>query len=269
MTVPAFRFAPSPNGELHLGHAYSALLNERLAREAGGRFLVRIEDIDTVRCTSLLAAQALEDLEWLGLSWETPVRYQSQHLATYAAQQDRLKDLGLLYPCFCTRKQIAERSAGLDLDPEGQPVYDGWCRVLTARVAQGRMAQGAAPAMRINMAATYPQLPGSLVPGLRRWGDVVLVRKDIGTSYHIAVVTDDTLQNITHVVRGQDLEAAAAIHILLQLLFGMPRPEYIHHNLISGETGEKLSKSKGSKSLRSLRAEGVTARAIRRALGFS
>ena len=276
MSVPVFRFAPSPNGELHLGHAYSALLNARMAREAGGRFLVRIEDIDTVRCTAELAAQALADLAWLGLAWEEPVRVQSRHLNDYAAAQKRLADMGLLYPCFCTRKDIAAQSVEGRRDPEGQPLYPGTCRGLTAPEIEDHAARGTPYALRLDMRLALSRL--TAVPSFVEqgetvaadpapWGDVVLVRKDIGTSYHIAVVSDDALQGISHVVRGRDLHAATSIHRLLQELLGLPVPTYHHHELIGDETGRKLSKSAGDMPLRDLREQGVSAPDIRCALG--
>jgi len=278
MSLPAFRFAPSPNGELHLGHAYSALLNARMAMEHGGRFLIRIEDIDTVRCTAELAAGALADLAWLGLAWEEPVRVQSRHMNDYAATQKRLADMGLLYPCFCSRKDIAARSVEGRRDPEGQPLYPGTCRGVTASEIEDRIARGIPYALRLDMRLALSRL--AVVPSFVEqgktvtadpapWGDVVLARKDIGTSYHIAVVTDDALQGISHVVRGRDLHAATTIHRLLQELLGLPAPTYHHHELIGDETGRKLSKSAGDISLRTLREQGVSAADIRRALGFA
>ncbi|MGH6854870.1 MAG: tRNA glutamyl-Q(34) synthetase GluQRS [Aestuariivirga sp.] len=265
MNVSAFRFAPSPNGELHLGHAYSALLNQRMARQAGRRFLIRVEDIDTIRCTAELTRRALDDLAWLGLTWEQPVRIQSAHFADYRAQQMRLASRGLLYPCFCSRNKIAAKASGARRDPEGQPLYHGTCRALTLREIEMRIASGEPHAMRLDMetAVARTRISEALV-----WSDVILVRKDIGTSYHVAVVTDDHLQGITHVVRGRDLEAATPIHLLLQRLLGFISPNYHHHELIGDDSGAKLSKSEGAKSLRALREEGVMARDIRRALGF-
>jgi glutamyl-Q tRNA(Asp) synthetase len=261
MSVPVFRFAPSPNGALHLGHAYSALLNARMARDAGGRFLVRIEDIDTIRCTPALVRQALEDLAWLGLAWEEPVRIQSRHSADYHAMQRRLADMGLLYPCFCSRKNIEAHATGV-ADPEGQPLYPQTCRRLSAADIAERLARGEPHALRLDMAVATSD------PAALAWGDVVLARKDIGTSYHIAVVTDDALQGVTHVVRGRDLEPATAIHTLLQKLLGLPTPHYHHHALITDRAGAKLSKSRGSRALRALRDEGATPEAVRRSLGF-
>lgn len=276
MSQPAFRFAPSPTGALHLGHAYSALLNAKLATEAKGRFLVRIEDIDWLRCPRHLADAVLEDLAWLGLVWEEPVRFQSDHLADYRKAQDRLAARGLLYPCFCSRSEVAAK-AGDGRDPEGQPLYPGTCRRLDETGRWDRMARGEAHALRLDMAKAL-EIAGntlsfqeksetvSLDPG--RWGDVILARKDIGTSYHVAVVVDDALQGISHVVRGQDLFEATAIHRLLQQLLSLPVPHYRHHRLISDDLGHKLSKTAKSRSLRNLREEGVTPREIKQALGF-
>lgn len=265
-----FRFAPSPNGRLHLGHAYSALLNARLAERVQGRFLVRIEDIDTTRCTAELARHCLEDLAWLGLSWEQPVRVQSEHWADYQAAAAQLQALGLLYPCFCTRKEVAEVSTAQD--PDGAPLYAGTCRHLTAEEAQERMQADMPYALRLDMAKAmahilppyhYPRFsPADMTEENveahpARWGDVVLVRKETPTSYHLAVVVDDALQGVTHVVRGVDLEAATDVHVLLQRLLGLPTPRYYHHPLITEPAGEKLAKSRNSESLADLRARGV------------
>ena len=274
MSCPAFRFAPSPNGYLHLGHAYSALLNFTAARRAGGRFLIRIEDIDFIRCKASLAQAALEDLRWLGLAWEEPVRWQSRHFGDYRQMLQRLDSMGLLYPCFCTRADVA-RQASSARDPDGQPIYPGSCRRLSA--AERRSRRKAEPhALRIMMDEAVQREEGSLSfeeQGQGRlladplaWGDAVLARKDIGVCYHIAVVADDALQSITDVIRGKDLFHATAIHRLLQALLGLPEPRYFHHELIGDETGRKLSKSAGDQSLRSLREAGVTAAEIRTAL---
>lgn len=282
MNLPTFRFAPSPNGRLHLGHAFSALLNERMARETGGCFLLRIEDIDTVRCMPGLTEVMLTDLAWLGLRWEEPVLRQSQHLERYHAVQQTLRDRGLLYPCFCSRQDIA-RNTGRDAprDPEGQPLYPGTCRHISAELRDVRLARGDPAAWRIDMTLASAELraplafmeesSGSAIAEIahpQAWGDVVLVRKDIGTSYHIAVVTDDARQGITKIVRGRDLFHATAIHRLLQHLLALPVPQYFHHALIGDETGRKLSKSLGSRSLDDLRQEGISPEDVRRALGF-
>lgn len=229
MSRPVFRFAPSPNGRLHLGHAFSALLNGRMAREAGGRFLLRIEDIDRPRCTDALTEAIFADLAWLGLAWEEPVLRQSDHLADYRAAQRRLRDEGLLYPCFCSRRDIALAAGTRGArDPEGQPVYPGTCRHLSREEREARLARAEPHAWRIAMDDAVARIGEPLSFGEESsgavvrervhpeaWGDVVLARKDIGTSYHIAVVVDDARQAITQVVRGRDLYQATAIHIVL------------------------------------------------------
>lgn len=273
---PVFRFAPSPNGHLHLGHAYSALLNARLADQGGGRFLVRIEDIDTTRCTKALIADCLDDLAWLGLAWEEPVLRQSAHFGRYRAAAAELEARGLAYPCFCSRGDIARAvNAGSPRDPDGAPLYPGTCRALPPAAAQARIATGEAFALRLDWAKaraiTGPlhwREEGEGVPQAFDWGDVVLVRKEIPASYHLAVVLDDALQRVTHVVRGADLFAQTAIHRVLQVLFGLPAPVYRHHALLLGEDGRKLAKSAMSRPLRALRAEGVSAAEIRARLGF-
>jgi len=291
VTQPVLRFAPSPNGRLHLGHAYSALLNAHLARAWGGRLLLRIEDIDVTRCRPEFEAAIYEDLAWLGLSWETPVRRQSEHFLEYRAAADRLQGRGLLYPCFCTRSEIAgdvaRREAGSrkawPRDPDGAPLYPGACRSLSRAEVAGRIVAGEPHALRLNMTAALEEAPGphsyarvaltgavervGAVP--RRWGDAILVRKEIPTSYHLAVVLDDALQGITHVVRGRDLEAATDLHVLLQALLTLPSPAYHHHRLIQDEEGEKLSKSFSSEPLSALRERGTTSTEVRRALGFA
>ena len=273
---PVFRFAPSPNGHLHLGHAYSALLNARLASEQGGRFLVRIEDIDTVRCTEALVADCLEDLAWLGLRWEEPVLRQSTRFPAYRAAAAHLQAEGLVYPCFCTRTDIQRATAGARLrDPEGGPIYPGTCRRLDPAERAARLAAGEAHALRLDLTEagrrTGPlvwQEDGDTMPQPFAWGDVVIVRKDIPASYHLAVVMDDAFQGVTHVVRGADLFAQTAIHRVVQSLLGLPEPRYRHHALIRDEQGRKLATSAVSTPLRALRADGVTAAAIRRDLGF-
>ena len=278
MSRPAFRFAPSPNGRLHLGHAYSALLNEKMARHAGGRFLLRIEDIDTLRCTPELTQLMLADLAWLGLQWEEPVLRQSEHLADYHRAQQHLHDQGLLYPCFCSRQDIARRvSDDAARDPEGQPLYPGACRRLPKAERARRLARGEPSAWRIDMKRALAGLATPLffreensraTAHPQNWGDVVLVRKDIATSYHMAVVVDDARQGITHVVRGRDLFHATSIHRLLQHLLDLPAPAYVHHGLIDDGEGRKLSKSLGSRSLGDLRKEGASPADVRKVLGF-
>ncbi|MFL5057898.1 MAG: tRNA glutamyl-Q(34) synthetase GluQRS [Microvirga sp.] len=290
MTQPVFRFAPSPNGRLHLGHAYSALLNAELAAASGGRFLVRIEDIDPTRCRPEFEQAIYDDLAWLGLAWKEPVRRQSEHIAEYAARLDELKSRGLVFPCFCSRKAIAaavsareaETAAPWRRDPDGAPLYPGICRDLKAAEAGRRIAAGAAHAWRLDIAAALaaasPQLAyRRLAPDAaesvvtarpERWGDTVMARKEVPTSYHLSVVLDDAVQGVTHVVRGQDLEAATDLHVLLQDLLRLPTPRYRHHPLIRDSEGDKLSKSLLSESLAELRARGVSAAEVRRRLGF-
>jgi len=258
MTRPVFRFAPSPNGFLHLGHAYSALLNQRMAEETAGRLLLRIEDTDETRARPDFVAAILEDLEWLGLSWEEPVRVQSEHFGEYEENLRNLWSMNAIYPCFCSRKQAAAQALATR-DPEGQPHYGGTCRRLSRMEAERRIASGEIHGWRLDT---------SINADASAWGDAVIAKRRVGSSYHIAVVTDDALQGVTHVVRGTDIEAATPLHMLLQRLLGLPSPHYFHHALILDEAGEKLSKSRASTSLRQLRMAGTTAREIRGRLGF-
>ncbi len=290
MTTPVFRFAPSPNGRLHPGHAYSALLNADFARRFGGRLLLRIEDIDITRCRPEFEAAIYEDLSWLGLAWERPVRRQSEHFEDYHAAFLKLKGRGVVYPCFCSRKEIAEAIACHEAesgeawprDPDGAPLYPGTCRSRSAQEVEGRIAAGELHAWRLDMAALQELLPGphtyrrfdqggreeAVAAYPWRWGDAVIVRKETPTSYHLSVVVDDALQGITHVVRGQDLEAATDLHVLLQALLGLPTPLYHHHGLVLDPGGYKLAKSRQSQSLSELRAEGVAPQEIWQRLGF-
>jgi glutamyl-Q tRNA(Asp) synthetase len=283
---PAIRFAPSPNGRLHLGHAYSALLAHETARAMGARFLLRIDDIDTARCTRDYEQAIYDDLAWLGLSWETPVRRQSEHFATYQDAAQGLRERGLLYPCFASRKEIARavaESGASECDPDGAPLYPGLYREADPETIARLTAEGRPHALRIDMARapagvdraalTYRvfDLGGGARDGTarpERWGDAVIVRKDTPTSYHLATVVDDALQGITHVVRGTDLEAATDLHVLLQRLLGLPTPAYHHHRLILDESGRKLSKSAGDLSLAALRAQGATPADIRAMVGL-
>jgi glutamyl-Q tRNA(Asp) synthetase len=260
MSRPVFRFAPSPNGLLHLGHAYSALLNAQLASQADGRMLLRIEDTDETRSRPEFVAAILEDLQWLGLSWEAPVRIQSEHFADYEANLERLWKMGAVYPCFCSRKK-AQAEALPSLDPDGQQHYGGTCRALSRPEAEQRIARGEIHGWRIDMARV-----GDLAATV--WGDAMIAKRHVGSSYHIAVVTDDALQGVTHVVRGKDIEPATPLHNLLQRLLGLPTPLYRHHDLIRDAEGQKLSKSLSSTALRTLRGDGATAEDIRRRLGF-
>ncbi len=291
MTKPVFRFAPSPNGRLHLGHAYSALLNADFARRFDGRLLLRIEDIDTTRCRPEFGAAIHEDLAWLGLAWEQPVRRQSEHFDDYRAAFQRLKGRGLVYPCFCSRRDIAtavtcrEVEAGQPWprDPDGAPLYSGTCRILSLPEIERRIAAGEPHAWRLDQVALQRLMLGPysygrfdregreerVVTDPWRWGDAVIVRKDTPTSYHLSVVVDDALQGVTHVVRGQDLEAATDLHVLLQAILGLPTPLYHHHGLLLDPEGDKLAKSRQSQSLAELRAAGVTPQDIRQRLGFA
>jgi glutamyl-Q tRNA(Asp) synthetase len=291
MTRPIFRFAPSPNGELHLGHAYSALLNAEMARKAGGALLLRIEDIDTARCTPEFEAGIYRDLEWLGIEWEEPARRQSEHFAEYGRLLDRLIAWELVYPAFMSRGEmrahIAEaedRGRTWPRDPDGVPLYPGLDKALGPRERKQRMTDGEPFAWRLDIASATARLGGSLTwtefsdpdmgskkkiearPDL--WGDVVLARRDTPTSYHLSVVADDALQGITHVVRGLDLFAATGIHRLLQELLGLPEQAYFHHRLILGPDGRKLSKSFRDTGLNALRIAGRTPEDVRRMVDF-
>ena len=280
---PVLRFAPSPTGHLHLGHAYSALLNAERAERMHARLLLRIEDIDVTRCRPDYVADLREDLAWLGLVFEEPVRRQSQHFDDYRAALDRLDAMGLLYRSYASRSEIAAATAGPDQprDPDGTPLYPR--AGLAAADDPARRRAGEPFALRLDMAkalALVPPLawreepkdapgePERVAAEPAQWGDVVLARKEFPASYHLAVVVDDALQGVTHVVRGQDLYAATAVHSLLQALLGLPEPVYHHHALIAGPGGEKLSKSLRSKSLRVLRAEGATPADVRRWVGL-
>jgi glutamyl-Q tRNA(Asp) synthetase len=283
---PVFRFAPSPNGYLHLGHALSALLNFDLARAAGGRLLLRIEDIDATRCRSEYETAIHEDLTWLGITFEAEVRRQSEHFEDYRAALARLEAAGLLYPAFESRSEIAAQvaaSPSWPRDPDGAPLYPGTARALSGAERARRIAGGEPYALRLDMAAALARVEaarlgftetGAVPDGERvvaepaRWGDVVLGRKEIPTSYHLAVVVDDAHQGITHVVRGHDLFAATGVHRLLQELLGLPAPVYHHHRLVLDTDGRKLSKSTASTALRALRREGAAAADIRRIVGL-
>jgi len=273
------RFAPSPTGRLHLGHALSALVGWRAARAANGRFLLRIEDIDLARCRPEFEAAIHEDLRWLGLDWETPVRRQSEHFAEYSDALDRLDAMGLIYPCFCTRADVeAEISAagGAPQGPDG-PHYPGTCRKLTAAERLARLAAGMPFARRLDAAAAAARVgpldwqeadKGAVAVDPLLHGDVVLARKDIPTSYHLAVALDDAIQGVTLVTRGEDLFAATHVHRLLQALLGLPIPRYRHHRLVTDATGKRLAKRDQAQSLAALRAAGADPAAIRAELGF-
>lgn len=289
MARPVFRFAPSPNGFLHLGHALSALINGELARATGGRFLLRIEDIDATRCRPEYEAAIYEDLAWLGLSWEEPVRRQSDHLADYQDAVRRLERADLVYPSFESRAEIARLVAAREADgiwprdPDGAPLYPGTARTLPREERARRIAAGYPYALRLDMAAAFARTgslawredeidpPGAyaMIPATPAdWGDIVLARKDVPTSYHLSVVVDDALQGITHVVRGRDLYAATSVHRVLQALLRLPAPAYHHHRLVLDADGRKLSKSTRATGLRELRADGATPADIRRLIGL-
>jgi glutamyl-Q tRNA(Asp) synthetase len=283
-TPPVFRFAPSPNGYLHLGHALSALLNADMARAAGGRLLVRIEDIDAARCRPEYEAAIYEDLAWLGIAWEEPVRRQSEHYDGYRAALARLEALGLVYPSFESRAEIAALVAAREpwpRDPDGAPLYPGDAKAMPAPERKRRMAAGEPYALRLDTPAAMARA-GSLTwtemdqgaaaanpaasPAI--WGDVILARKETPTSYHLSVVVDDAAQGVTDVVRGQDLFHSTSVHRLLQALLGLPALRYRHHRLILDADGNKLSKSTAATGLRELRAQGVTPADIRRRVGL-
>jgi glutamyl-Q tRNA(Asp) synthetase len=289
MPPPVFRFAPSPNGYLHLGHAFSVLLNFDLARQAGGRFLLRIEDIDPTRCRPEFETAIYQDLDWLGIKWEQPVRRQSGHLADYRDAVERLIARGLLYPSFESRAEIArlveqrEANGRWPRDPDGAPLYPGAAKSLSAKQRE-RLSQSGAPyALRLDMAAACAAAgdlswiergegpegeTGVVAARPQAWGDVVLARRETPTSYHLSVAIDDALQGVTEVVRGQDLFWSTSVHRLLQALLGLPQPAYRHHRLVRDGAGHKLSKSTAATGLRELRAGGATAADIRRLVGL-
>lgn len=289
MPPPVFRFAPSPNGYLHLGHAFSAMLNSDLARQSGGRFLLRIEDIDLARCRSEFEHAIDDDLAWLGLSWERPVRRQSEHFTGYRAALEKLTAVGLVYPAFESRAEIAglirlkEADAPWPRDPDGAPLYPGTARALSPGERARLLQSGAPYALRLDMAeacARVGQLnwiergegpngeAGTVTANPAAWGDVIIARKETPTSYHLAVAVDDALQGVTEVVRGQDLFWSTSVHRLLQQLLGLPQPAYRHHRLIRDAGGQKLSKSTQATGLRELRAAGVSPAEVRRRVGL-
>ncbi len=265
------RFAPSPTGYLHLGHAYSAWMAWRRA----DIFRLRLEDIDRTRCRSEYYPAIEEDLHWLGLNWQGEVRVQSAHMADYAAALAKLQARGLLYPCFCTRADIA-RAATAPHGPEG--IYPGTCRHLSSAEQDTRIASGTPYALRLNVAKAraeagvlrfFEENTGWTEAQPERLGDVVLARKDTPASYHLCVVHDDALQDITHVIRGEDLREATHIHVLLQNLLGLPTPIYAHHKLLRGADGKRLAKRDNSATLRALRAAGADAAVILKSFGES
>jgi glutamyl-Q tRNA(Asp) synthetase len=289
MYTRVFRFAPSPNGYLHLGHAYSALLNHDMAREIGGRLLLRIEDIDASRCRPEYEAAIYEDLHWLGISWQPNVRRQSEHFEDYQAAVAKLEAEGLVYPSFENRSEISALVAERDRrghwprDPDGVPLYPGRARKMPRAERERRRRAGEPFALRLAMDAAVARAgvltwtetglgpqgqTGIVAAAPQMWGDVVLARKEVPTSYHLAVAIDDALEGVTEVVRGQDLFRSTSIHRLLQALLGLPEPIYHHHKLILDAGGRKLSKSTQATSLRELRAAGATPLDIRRLVGL-
>ena len=292
MSRPVFRFAPSPNGELHLGHALSAILNSEWAARTDGRFLLRIEDIDLERCTPQYEQGIYDDLTWLGIGWEKPARRQSEHFSEYKTVLDLLIREELVYPSFMSRGEIRAFISEAETpkkpwprDPDGVPHYPGADRELSSRERRRRVASGIPYSWRLDVAAALGRVAGPLSwgefagefsdvtqtvdaqPG--QWGDVVLARRDVPTSYHLSVVVDDAAQGVSHVVRGRDLLQATSIQRLLQELLGYPAPAYFHHHLVEGPDGRKLSKSENDTGLRRLRESGATPADIRRLVGLA
>jgi glutamyl-Q tRNA(Asp) synthetase len=284
---PVLRFAPSPNGPLHLGHAFSALIGSAMARRLGGRFLVRIEDIDVARCREEHVTGIFEDLAWLGIQWEQPVLRQSQHFSVYSEAAQWLEAQGVLYPCFASRSEIWEAAASGALDPDGAPLYPGLHKSLSRAEIEARIEKGEPYALRLDMRRalraaarrldgrplTFTELDESARPTViearpERWGDAVILRKDVPASYHLAVVVDDARQCVTHVTRGRDLYAATDLQRLLQVLLGLPEPLYHHHRLLTDALGRKLAKSERDTALASLRAAGVSGEEIRARVGL-
>ncbi len=276
--MPTARFAPSPTGPLHLGHAHAAIFAAHAA-EPGGRFLVRIEDIDGARCRPEFATAILDDLAWLGLDWERPERVQSEHMAEYRAALARLDAMGLLYPCFCTRADIAREIGRSGAAPHGTdgPIYPGICRALPEAEARRRMDSGEGFALRLRAdAATARSGPlawrdeeaGEVTVDAAAFGDVVLARKDTPASYHLCVALDDALQGVELVTRGRDLFTATSVHRLLQALLALPVPRWHHHDLLTDAKGKRLAKRDRAATLAALRAAGKSPAAVRALAGF-
>jgi glutamyl-Q tRNA(Asp) synthetase len=276
------RFAPSPTGHLHRGHAFSALTAFEAARQAQGRFLLRIEDIDRTRSRPAFEAAIYEDLAWLGLAWETPVRRQSDHLPDYARALRDLGERGLVYRCFRTRREVAEaieaaphgpleafRGGPLPPDEEARRMAAGEPYAWRLSLDQAAQAVGGFADLRFREEGAGPRGETGLIAARPQvGGDVVLARKDVGVAYHLAVVVDDALQGVTHVIRGHDLFEAAHVQRLLQALLGLPTPIYRHHRLLTDAAGRRFAKRDRAETLRELRARGVTAQALRRELGL-
>lgn len=268
------RFAPSPTGYLHMGHAYSALVAYHQVKLNDGEFLLRIEDIDQGRCRPEFVSAIVEDLKWLGLRWPEPVRIQSRHFEDYTAALQRLKNKGVAYPCFCTRKDILREislAPSAPHGPEGTP-YPGTCRALSKAEAKTRIQTGEAHAWRLDLSAAlatisaplswYDKIQDDIIAEPELLGDIVLARKDTPTSYHLSVVCDDALQGVTHVIRGEDLFHATHIHVVLQKLLGLPTPQYHHHKLLTDQSGKRYAKRDKALTLAQLRADGIAAKEL-------
>ncbi|MVA50123.1 tRNA glutamyl-Q(34) synthetase GluQRS [Agrobacterium vitis] len=286
---PVLRFAPSPNGYLHLGHALSALINADMAEATGGRLLLRIEDIDVDRCTPEFEAAIYKDLAWLGVTWEHQVRRQSEHINAYRSALAKLQAMDLVYPAFLSRAEIKQQAQAAEAqgkvwprDPDGAWHYPAKDRQMDRALSQQRIDRGERYSLRLDTGKALSMVGGNLHweerggdtvqritadPAI--WGDVILWRWDAPSSYHLSVVVDDALQGVTHVVRGEDLYQATAVHRLLQSLLDLPAPAYTHHRLMMGEDGRKLSKSLQSAGLRHLRADGLSPLDIRRLVGIA
>lgn len=284
MPQPVFRFAPSPNGYLHLGHAYSALLNYDMARAANGRLLLRIEDIDPTRCRPEYEEAIRQDLEWLGILFERPVRRQSEYFSEYRAALEKLEQDGLLFTSYESRAEIAKlvaaQGADWPRDPEGTPLYPGGAREMSGAERMRRLEKGDPYALRLDLKAALKRVtplhwtetgegePREIEAHPERWGDVVLGRKETPASYHLACVLDDAMQGVTHIVRGMDLYESTSIHRLLQEILGLPAPVYYHHKLILNAGGKKLAKRDPSTTLRDLRAQGWKVSDVRKRVGL-
>ncbi|OUR76109.1 tRNA glutamyl-Q(34) synthetase GluQRS [Alphaproteobacteria bacterium 46_93_T64] len=275
------RFAPSPTGLLHVGHAYSATLAWNKAIEAGGRFLLRMEDIDQTRCRPEFEEAIYEDLNWLGLKWEKPIRKQSEHMDDYEVVLDRLFERGLIYPCFCTRREIAAEIAASHSAPHGSegPLYPGTCRSLSNKQRDENFAKEKPYALRLDMSAALKEVDvtqlffreldkGVIQCDPVKFGDAVLARKETPTSYHLAVTLDDAFQGVNLVVRGQDLFGATHLHRLLQHLLDLPTPNYFHHGLVSDMKGRRLAKRDKSVTLQDIRGNGYSQEDVRKLIGF-
>jgi glutamyl-Q tRNA(Asp) synthetase len=272
---------------MHLGHALSALSGYEAARAAGGKFLLRIEDIDVARARVEFVESIFADLKWLGIEWAEPVLFQSQHFAVYAQAAQWLEEQGLLYPCFASRSEIEAAAVPGAADPDGSPLYPGLHKGLPGKEIETRIANGERFALRLDMdkalvvareklggaPLTFTELddagrPQQLAANPEQWGDAVIMRKDVPASYHLAVVVDDARQGVTHVTRGRDLFQATGLHRLLQVLLGSPEPVYQHHRLLTDVEGRKLSKSAGDTALVELRQAGTSVDELRRMIGL-